>query len=114
MDAMRALQALLMLLGAVAALMTGALPASAQVDAHSTPPCHETMQHGGADAPQPAPDKAMKAMDCCIACVATPNLQPPHRSRVMAPAPATHAAPIAVPTGERPAPEPHPPRTLLD
>jgi len=112
---MRALQALLMLLGALAALMTGALPASARADATSMPPCHESAtRHGGADAPQPTPGKTMKAMDCCIACVAAPNLPPPDRSRVMAPAPATQAAPVAVPAGERPAPEPHPPRPFLD
>ena len=112
---MRALQALLMLLGALAALTTGALPANAQAEATSTPPCHESaMPHGGPDTSQPMPGKAMKAMDCCIACVAAPSLPPPDRSRVVAPAPATQAAPIAVPTGERPAPEPHPPRPFLD
>jgi len=112
---MRALQALLMLLGALAALTTGALPANAQAEATSMPPCHEAaMPHGGPDTSQPMPGKAMKAMDCCIACVAAPSLPPPDRSRVVAPAPATQAAPIAVPTGERPAPEPHPPRPFLD
>ena len=108
---MRAVQALMMLLGALAVLMTGAVPASAGTDAPSSPPCHEaTMLHHGAETPSPAHDKAMKAMDCCVACVATPTLRSPERTRMVAPQPAVAAPLAALPAGERPAPEPHPPR----
>lgn len=106
---MRALQALMMLLGALAVLMIGALPASALTDAASTPPCHETMTHtSGTETP--APDKPMKAMDCCVVCVTAPTLRTPERARLATPRPATAARPAALPAGERPAPEPHPPR----
>lgn len=112
---MRALHALIMLLGALAVLMTGAVPSSAATDAPSTPPCHQTASHhAGSEAPAPGPGKAMKAMDCCVACVGAPALTPPGRARLAAPPPSVAMTPGSVPTGERPAPEPHPPRPLLD
>lgn len=113
---MRALQALVMLLGALAVLMIGAIPASATVGAPSTPPCHETASHhAGAEAPAPTgPGKAVKAMDCCVACVGAPALTPPARARLTAPPPSVAMTPGSLPTGERPAPEPHPPRRVLD
>lgn len=108
---MRALQALMMLLGALAVLMTGAVPASAAAD---TPPCHEaTPHHARMESPAPAPDKAMKAMDCCVAWVTAPSLLQPEQPRAKAPAPTLVAAPAALPLGERPAPEPHPPRRAV-
>ena len=111
---MRAVQALMMLLGALAVLMTGAVPASAAPDASSPPPCHEAAtHHDGSEAPSSAPGKAMKAMDCCIACVTPPTLRPPERARPVSPQPAETAPPTALPAGERPAPEPHPPRPIL-
>lgn len=112
---MRALKALVMLLGALAALMIGAVPASAATDARSTPPCHRTAAHAAeTEAPAHAPGKAMKAMDCCVACVGAPALTPPARARLTAPPPSVAMTPDSLPTGERPAPEPHPPRLLLD
>lgn len=113
---MRALHALIMLLGALAVLMIGAVPASAAVaDAPSTPPCHQTAtHHGGSETPAPMPGEAAKAMDCCVACVGAPALTPPGRARVAAPPPSVAMTPGSLPTGERPAPEPHPPRPLLD
>ena len=112
---MRALHALMMLLGALAVLMTGAVPASALGDVSSAPPCHETAtHHAGTEAPSPAPGKAVQAMDCCVACVASPTLQPPGRARLTTPPPGVAVPPVTVPTGEQPAPEPHPPRPLLD
>lgn len=108
---MRALSALMMLLGALAVLMTAAAPASARTDASSTPPCHAaTAAHDGAGTHSPASDEAMAPMDCCIASVTTPALPAPERSRVTAPRPAVVAAPAPLPRGEQPAPEPHPPR----
>ena len=110
---MRAVQALMMLLGALAVLMIGVAPASARGEASTTPPCHEAaMAHGGAVTPSPTPDKAVKSMDCCVACVATPTLRSPERARVAAPRPALATPPAALPAGESPAPEPHPPRPL--
>jgi len=110
---MRAFHALVMMLGALAVLTIGALPASALTDASSAPPCHETMiHHSGAETPSSAPGKAMKVMDCCVACVAAPTLRAPDRARVAAPRPPVVTRPAALPAGERPAPEPHPPRPM--
>ena len=106
---MRALQALLMLLGALAVLMIGALPASALSDSSSAPPCHETMSHASG-AETPSPDKPMKAMECCVVCVTAPTLRAPERARLATPRPAPAVRLAALPAGERPAPEPHPPR----
>ena len=111
---MRAVQALMMLLGALAVLMIGAAPASARGDTSSPPPCHETaMAHAGTRTPSPTPGKAMKSMDCCVACVATPTLRSPERARLNPPRPAAASAPAALRAGERPAPEPHPPRLIV-
>lgn len=111
---MGALKAMMMLLGALAVLMTGAVPASAMGDHASAPPCHEAAAHRGDPAdPSPASDKAMKAMDCCMACVTAPVLRPPERARATPLRPAVVASPAALPAGERPGPEPHPPRRPL-
>lgn len=112
---MRAFHAMLMLLGALAVLLTGTAPASALADAGSPPPCHETAIHpDGAETPPSDSGKAMVAMHCCVACVAAPALKPPARARLRAPGPAVVTPLLALPSGERPAPEPHPPRALLD
>ena len=111
---MRALHAMILLLGALAVLMTGAAPGAALAEASSAPPCHEAAaHHGGAETPAPAPDKPMKAMECCVACVAAPSLLRPEPRRVAAPPPSVIAVPATLPAGERPAPEPHPPRPPL-
>lgn len=108
---MRALHAIMMLLGALAVLMSGAAPASALGDAPSPPPCHEApLHHAGAETPSPSPGKAMKAMDCCIACVAAPAWRTPERAGLITPRPAAAPRPVAPLSGEGPAPEPHPPR----
>ncbi|HYD28197.1 hypothetical protein [Brevundimonas sp.] len=108
---MRAVHALMMLLGALAVLMAGAAPANALGEASSPPPCHEApMHHAGAETPSPGAGKAMKAMDCCIACVAAPAPPAPERARVTTPRPAAAPRPVALLSGEQPAPEPHPPR----
>ena len=111
---MRALQTLVMLLGALAVLMIGAVPTSAAA-APSTPPCHQTASHhGGTEAPATMPGDTLKAMDCCVACVGAPALTPPGRARLAAPPPSVAMTPGSLPTGERPAPDPHPPRPLFD
>ena len=112
---MRALQAMVMLLGALAVLMTGIVPAMAMPgDDASPPPCHEMGVEQREASSQPThPGKAMKTMDCCVACVAAPVLSPPARGRLTTPRPMATAAPMALPSGERPSPEPHPPRPAL-
>ncbi|MFN3931444.1 MAG: DUF2946 family protein [Brevundimonas sp.] len=112
---MRALHAMMMLLGALAVLWTGGAPAGALADAPSSPPCHETATHAGGEEPPPSDSgKAMAAMQCCVACVAAPALKPPARARLVAPRPVVASPLAALPSGQRPAPEPHPPRVLLD
>jgi len=111
---MRAFHAMLMLLGALAVLLTGTAPVSALADAGSPPPCHEAVtHHDGAETPSPDTGKAMNTMHCCVACVAAPAHKPPARARLRAPGPAVVTPLLALPSGERPAPEPHPPRSLL-
>jgi len=102
-----------MLLGALAVLWLGAVVAPAPASAE-TPPCHEmTMSHGMTpDAPAPSPDKPMKAMGCCVACVAAPVPQPPVRAAVRATAPVHSTRLQALPVGQTTAPEPGPPRTV--
>lgn len=103
-----------MLLGALAVLMTGVVPALALPGDASPPPCHEmTAAHGEASSQSTDPGKAMKVMNCCVACVAAPVLHPPARGRLTTPRPMATAAPMALPSGERPSPEPHPPRPAL-
>ncbi|MDY6923261.1 MAG: hypothetical protein SWI22_04785 [Pseudomonadota bacterium] len=112
---MRALHAMMMLLGALAVLWTGGAPAGALADAASAPPCHETATPAdGEQRPSRDPGKGMTAMQCCVACVAAPTLRPPTRARLAAPRPVVSSPLVALPSGERPAPEPHPPRALLD
>lgn len=109
---MALIRTLSMLLGALAVLWLGAVPMPAVSD--EAPPCHEmTMKHGApADAPARSPDKPMKVMGCCVACVAVPLPQPPVRTAVRTPAPVLTVGPQALPVGRTPTPEPGPPRTV--
>lgn len=108
---MALLRAFLLLLGALAALTIGAAPAMA---GSSAPACHETASHHGSDAPAPASsDKAMKAMQCCVACVASPVLRAPEKASPSSPRPVLAIGPTTLPAGERPSPEPGPPRPSL-
>ncbi len=111
--AMRVLWTLLVTLGALVVLTTGLAPGAALARSDAPPPCHETASHPeGIGAPSPAPVDHGQIADCCVACVWTPGLQPPARARLTPPRPATLAPPATLPVGERPAPEPHPPRRL--
>jgi hypothetical protein len=101
---MTALRTLCLLFGALAALTLGALSAS---PVRAAPSCHDGAS--GSHAPQ-HPDKPTKAMECCVACVAAAAPAPPPRTPVVLPVPARAAAPVALPAGLHPAPEPHPPR----
>lgn len=112
MSGMALIRTLSMLLGALAVLWLGAVPMPAA--SAEAPPCHEkAMSHGTApDAPSPSPDKPMKVMGCCVACVASPLPQPPVRTAVRAPAPVHAVRPQALLAGLTTAPEPGPPRTV--
>lgn len=110
MRRMAALRTLMMLIGALAVLTLGALTAAGPAEA-APPSCHG-MDHqvpaGHGDHDGPA--KAAMPMACCVACVTAVTPQPPIRAAAAPPAP-THDALKSLPlTGERPAPEPHPPR----
>lgn len=102
------IRTLTLLLGALAVLTLGALPAPAS--AAAMPPCHETSSGHHAPADSPAPEKPMKPMGCCVACVTTVAPEPPVRAGVVLPtAPRTLTAAL-LPVGEILSPDPHPPR----
>lgn len=99
----------MLLAGTFAVLLLGGVPAQAAANG-PTPPCHEAMTEYGAPAkPHRAPDKAMKSMACCVACVAALDVP------VMRTVAQRIAVPIsdrveALPTGRTPAPEHGPPK----
>lgn len=102
---MRAIQFLLTLFGALAVLSLGALPSAAA----TPPPCHE--MGGGVSHETPAkPDKPMKAMGCCVVCVAAPVTPPAADGPSDLPRAHTTPRRIEPLTGLTPAPEPGPPR----
>lgn len=104
---MALVRTLLLLLGALGVLLLGAV--SPSMAASETPPCHE-MAGATPDAPASTPDRPMKSMACCVACIAAPAVVPPVRTGVMArPAP-PHPGLRALPTGRRPSPETGPPK----
>lgn len=102
------IRTLTLLLGALAVLTLGALPAPA--NASAMPPCHETSSGHHAPADTPAPEKPMKPMGCCVACVATVAPEPPLRSGVFLPTPPRSLTAALLPVGQTLSPEPHPPR----
>lgn len=107
-------QSLLLLIGALSVLALGAVGASASPAI--AVPCHQTGHETGQSSPDQAPNhapKAMKAMICCVACVATSTLDPAPLSGP-APSPSRIAAgPAALPVGQLLSPEPGPPRLLI-
>nr|WP_314436143.1 hypothetical protein [uncultured Brevundimonas sp.] len=106
---MRILQSILMLLGALSVLMLGAGGASASP--REVAPCHQSTHQTSDHAP--APMKAMKAMSCCVACVATAVLQPAAApDQTISPERLAHPA-SNLPVGLRPRPEHGPPRFLI-
>ncbi|WP_428155244.1 hypothetical protein [Brevundimonas sp.] len=106
---MKILQSLLLLIGALAVLALGTVGASASPAAA---PCHETGQPMPEEAPSHAP-KAMKAMICCVACVATPTLDPAPLSGLKVSPARLAAVLIDMPAGRLLSPEPGPPRLLI-
>jgi hypothetical protein len=103
-------QSLLLLFGALSVLALGAVGASASPA--TAAPCHETGQSSPDQTPNHTP-KAMKAMICCVACVATPTLDPaPMSGPTLSPS-RIAAVPPALPVEQLLSPEPGPPRLLI-
>jgi hypothetical protein len=107
-------QSLLLLIGALSVLALGAVGASASPA--TTAPCHQTGHETGQSSPDQTPNhapKAMKAMICCVACVATPTMAPaPVSGPTLSPSRVV-AVSAALPVGQRLSPEPGPPRLLI-
>lgn len=108
--AMETVRTLLMLLGALGVLLLGAAaPVMAET---GPPPCHERVDMVGVDHGSPAstPDRPMKSMACCVACIAAPTVTPHVRAAVTQ----LRARPVALdrvlPTGLRAMPETGPPK----
>lgn len=104
---MVAIRTLLMLLGALGVLLLGAV--SPTMAATEAPPCHE-MAGTGHDGSAPSPDRAMKSMACCVACIAAPGVTPPVRAGVGFRAALPQPALRTLPTGRRLVPETGPPK----
>lgn len=98
---------LFMLLGALGVLLLGAV-APALADS-APPPCHEMAAPEQGDT-APRPDKPMKSMGCCVACIAAPAITPPDRSGVAMRPVSLAPASSALPVGRRLTPETGPPR----
>ncbi|ANC53270.1 hypothetical protein A4249_06130 [Brevundimonas sp. GW460-12-10-14-LB2] len=111
---MKIVQSLLLLFGALSVLALGAVGASASPA--TAAPCHQTGHETGQSSPDQTPNhtpKAMKTMICCVACVATPTLDPaPMSGPTLSPS-RVAAVPSAFPTGQLLTPEPGPPRLLI-
>lgn len=107
-------QSLLLLIGALSVLALGAVGASASPA--TTAPCHQTGHETGQSSPDQTPNhapKAMKAMICCVACVATSTLDPaPVSGPTLSPS-RVAAVSAALPAGRLLSPEPGPPRLLI-
>jgi hypothetical protein len=108
--AMATFRTLLMLLGALGVLLLGAAaPVMAET---GPPPCHGTVDMFGVDHESPAstPDRPMKSMACCVACIAAPTVTPHMRAAVTQ----LSARPVALdrilPTGLHAMPETDPPK----
>ncbi|WP_428149304.1 hypothetical protein [Brevundimonas sp.] len=98
---------LLLLLGAFGVLLLGAVsPAAASTE---TPPCHD-MAGMTSDAPASSPERPMKSMACCVACIAAPTIVPPLRTGMGARPTLPQPALRVLPTGRRPSPDTGPPR----
>lgn len=98
---------LFMLLGALGVLLLGAVsPVAASTDA---PPCHE-MAGRTSDAPASKPERPMKSMACCVACIAAPAITPPVRTGVAARPVRPRPVLRILPAGRRPSPDTGPPK----
>lgn len=101
---MAAFRTLMILLGALAVLTLGATPMTAMAEA----PCHsQHHQQSPAEAPV---SKALKVMNCCVACVAAPRIEPPTTPETALPAAAVFVAASPALSGLTPSPAHGPPR----
>lgn len=98
---------LLLLLGALGVLLLGAVAPA--IASNEPPPCHE-MAGMTSDAPASTPDKPMKSMACCVACIAAPAITPPVRAGVASRATRPQPTLRVLPTGRRPSPDTGPPK----
>lgn len=112
----RSLNAFLILVGVLSALMLGAVPASAMSHDAPAPACHEPAATGQVEQEQEQTPstgergEAMAAMACCVSCVVSALPQPPVRSPLARLArPDAPAAPSPL-VGLSPAPEHGPPK----
>lgn len=98
---------LFMLLGALGVLLLGAVsPVAAST---AGPPCHE-MAGMTSDAPASRPERPMKSMACCVACIAAPGIVSPVGAGVMARPTLPQPNLRVLPTGRRPSPDTGPPK----
>ncbi len=98
---------LLLLLGALGVLLLGAVsPTTASTE---PAPCHE-MAGKTSDTPARSPERPMKSMACCVACIAAPAIVPPMRSTVASRPGMPQPAVRILPTGRRPSPDTGPPK----
>lgn len=101
---MAAVRTLMILLGALAVLTLGATPMAAMAES----PCH-AQQHQQAPGEAPA-SKALKLMNCCVACVAAPRIEPPSTPDAALAAASVFADTSPVLCGLTPRPAHGPPR----
>ncbi len=99
----------MLLAGTFAVLMLGGVSTQAVAD-NPPPPCHEAkVEQGAPDKPHHAPDKAMKSMGCCVACVAGLEMPVVRSMAMRVTAPVSDRA-ETLPPGRSPAPEHGPPK----
>lgn len=96
-----------MLLGVLGVLLPGAV--SPTMASTQPAPCHEMAGMSQGDS-APRPEKPMKSMACCVACIAAPGVIPPVRGGVAVRAALPQPTLPALPTGRRLTPDTGPPR----
>ena len=102
------LRTVMTLAGTFAVLWLGGVSTHAVADS-PPPPCHEVASHSTPVQSHHAPDKAMKSMACCIACVAGLDVPVMRTVAQRIAVPVSDRAEV-VPTGRTPAPEHGPPK----
>ena len=100
---MALVRTLMILLGAFAVLTLGATPMASA----SEPPCHSRSHEAPADQ---RPSKALKVMNCCVACVVAPRIEPVATPQAALPAASVFARSLSSLSGLTPSPAHGPPR----
>jgi len=107
---MATVRTLFMMLGVLGVLLLGAAsPVMAEI---GPAPCHKMEHMAGMDhgSPSSTPERPMKSMACCVACIAAPTVTPPLKSAVSLARARPVALDGALPTGLRTTPETGPPK----